>query len=569
MSNIKVMSEVLANKIAAGEVVERLSNVVKELVENSIDANSSKIKIELVDSGIKSIKVIDNGTGMDRKDAVLCFSRHATSKIKNENDLFFISTLGFRGEALASIASISKVELITAKNDIGSKIIIEGGNLITNEKYAPGVGTSIEVKDIFYNTPVRLKFLKSLNTELMSIVSLIEKLSLSHPKISFSLYNNEKEVLKSGGTGNLLKTIHEIYGYNVVKNIIKIDASNYDYEISGYIGNINLSYSNMSKILTFVNNRIVRNSYLNKIIKSAYHTFLPDIKFPIVVLFIESDPTLIDVNIHPTKQDIKFSKMDTLEDIVFTTIRKSINETDNIINIADSGEVEKVEDNLDIKYEETKLNFDNEIPQIFEITEEITEYNKILINPTSLVFGTYLVAQSEEEMYLIDIHAANERINYEKYLDALINENIQSTELLFPINIELSVSEYMKLKENFDLLKELKFEFDEFGINTIRITSHPLWLKKGYEEESIRKIIDMICNMPEVFDRVKFNERLAMTLACKMSVKANTNISEEEKKELLELLFKCKFPYTCPHGRPTIIRYTKYELEKMFKRVMN
>ena len=579
MGRIKVMDETLANKIAAGEVVERISSVVKELVENSIDAHSNEIKVELVGAGTKEIKVTDNGDGMDEEDAILAFTPHATSKIKNENDLYFISTLGFRGEALASIASVSEVELTTSNGKTGTKVYIKGGKLLGKGDINLNKGTSINVKNLFYNTPARLKFLKSMTTELNNVIGLIEKLSLANPNISFALYSDNRLVIKTTGSGNLLKTIHEIFGYNISKNMIEIKGENLDYEINGYISNINISRSNKNSMITLVNSRIVENSYLNRIIKEAYHTVLAENKYPIVIININTDPTLIDVNIHPTKQDIKFSKMDTLEDLLFRLIKDKLYNIDNRFKVETKAETfanyqeyndyePKIENIVNEKSEETYEYVEQEAIN-FELFEQTNEYNKdeVIIHPVGLALGTYLFANDNENVYMIDIHAANERINYERYLEKLKDENVTTTSMLIPINIELPLNEYNTILMNKDLINNLGIKFEEFGINTFRVTEHPTWLKIGYEEESIRKIFDLIINYNEKFNRVKFNDRLAMTLACKMSVKANTNISYNEQEELLKRLFKCEFPYTCPHGRPTIIKYTKYELEKLFKRV--
>lgn len=586
MGVIKVMDEILSNKIAAGEVVERVSSVVKELVENSIDAKSTIIKIELINAGIKEIKVIDNGNGMDASDAELAFTPHATSKIKNENDLYFINTLGFRGEALPSVASVSEVELITAKDQESTRVLIKGGHILEISKGSISKGTTITVKNLFYNTPARLKFLKSYYTELNNVTALIEKLALSNPHISFSLKCDDKDIIKTSGGGELLKTIHEIYGYNVSKNMIPIEGSNLDYEIKGYISNININKSTKNNITTLVNGRIVTNAYLMRIIKDAYHTYLAENRYPYIVINIETDPTIIDVNIHPTKQDIKFSKMDTLEELLFALIRDNIKKTDNTYKayIETPKLNETKTEYSELNYQE-KSNFEeNELPKYTENTElnfyieedtldystEIKEEStmeEFLIHPVGLAMGTYLFANDESTVYIIDIHAANERINYEKYLKELQNQKTNSISLLFPINIEYSKNEYMIILENKTFIENIGINFEEFGINTIRITSHPTWLKEGYETESIKRIFDLIISMEKKFDRVKFNEQLAINLSCKMSVKANTNIGPLEQETLIKRLMNCEFPYTCPHGRPTIIKYTKYELEKLFKRV--
>ena len=585
MGKIKVMSESLSNKIAAGEVVEKVSSVVKELVENSIDAGSNIIEVSLVDAGIKEIKVIDNGKGMDKEDALLCFSPHATSKIRNENDLFFINTLGFRGEALPSIASVSDVFLDTSNRSDSTLVHIKGGKLESNEVGTVSKGTKIIVRDLFFNTPARLKFLKSYYTELNGVVSLIEKLSLSHPDISFKLSSDNKELIKTSGSNDLLKTIYEIYGYNVSKNMVYIEGHNDDYDINGYVSNINITKSTKKDMITLVNGRIVNNSYVNRIIKDAYHTYLAVDKYPIVVINILVDPTMVDVNIHPTKQDIKFGKMETLEELLFSLIRDKLMNINNMFKAYDETKYEVsnseeyvLNDNLVVKeeydkpvIEESKMCFNmNEESSGYETvidTLEVKNEKPSLLHPIGLAMGTYLFATDEECVYMIDIHAANERINYEKLLNALKESVVHKTSMLFPITIEFTKNEFMTIMEKKEFITNLGISFDEFGVNTIRVYEHPTYFREGYEEESLRRVFDLIVSIDKDFDRVKFNEQLAINLSCKMSVKANTFIGSLEQETLLKRLFECEFPYTCPHGRPTIIKYTKYELEKLFKRV--
>lgn len=585
MGKIKVMSESLSNKIAAGEVVEKVSSVVKELVENSIDAGSNLIEVSLVDAGIKEIKVIDNGKGMDKEDALLCFSPHATSKIRNENDLFFINTLGFRGEALPSIASVSDVFLDTSDGSYSTLVHIKGGKLESNEVGTVSNGTKIIVRDLFFNTPARLKFLKSYYTELNGVVSLIEKLSLSHPNISFKLSSDNKELIKTSGSDDLLKTIYEIYGYNVSKNMVYIEGHNDDYDINGYVSNINITKSTKKDMITLVNGRIVNNSYVNRIIKDAYHTYLAVDKYPIVVINILVDPTIVDVNIHPTKQDIKFGKMETLEELLFSLIRDKLMNINNMFKAYDETKYEVsnseeyvLNDNLVVKeeydkpvIEESKMCFNmNEESSGYETvidTLEVKNEKPSLLHPIGLAMGTYLFATDEECVYMIDIHAANERINYEKLLNALKESVVHKTSMLFPITIEFTKNEFMTIMEKKEFITNLGISFDEFGVNTIRVYEHPTYFREGYEEESLRRVFDLIVSIDKDFDRVKFNEQLAINLSCKMSVKANTFIGSLEQETLLKRLFECEFPYTCPHGRPTIIKYTKYELEKLFKRV--
>ena len=585
MGKIKVMSESLSNKIAAGEVVEKVSSVVKELVENSIDAGSNLIEVSLVDAGIKEIKVIDNGKGMDKEDALLCFSPHATSKIRNENDLFFINTLGFRGEALPSIASVSDVFLDTSDGSYSTLVHIKGGKLESNEVGTVSKGTKIIVRDLFFNTPARLKFLKSYYTELNGVVSLIEKLSLSHPNISFKLSSDNKELIKTSGSNDLLKTIYEIYGYNVSKNMVYIEGHNDDYDINGYVSNINITKSTKKDMITLVNGRIVNNSYVNRIIKDAYHTYLAVDKYPIVVINILVDPTIVDVNIHPTKQDIKFGKMETLEELLFSLIRDKLMNINNMFKAYDETKYEVsnseeyvLNDNLVVKEEYDKPVIE-ESKMCFNMNEESSGYETVidtleaksekpsLLHPIGLAMGTYLFATDEECVYMIDIHAANERINYEKLLNALKESVVHKTSMLFPITIEFTKNEFMTIMEKKEFITNLGISFDEFGVNTIRVYEHPTYFREGYEEESLRRVFDLIVSIDKDFDRVKFNEQLAINLSCKMSVKDNTFIGSLEQETLLKRLFECEFPYTCPHGRPTIIKYTKYELEKLFKRV--
>ena len=587
MPKIKVMSENLANKIAAGEVVEKCASVVKELVENSIDAKSDSIKIDLKSGGLEEIKITDNGIGMESEDALLAFQRHATSKLLREDDLFFINTLGFRGEALPSIASVSEVDLITCANEIGTHIHIKGGKLETNEPSDARRGTIITISNLFYNTPARLKYLKSEQYELANTVSFIEKLAFSYPEIKFELTNNNKTIIKTSGSNNLLKTIHEVYGLNISSNMLEVKGSTDDYEMEGYICKPEILKSNRNHMITIVNGRVVRNNELNRAINDAYYTYKPDIKYPIVVLKFETDPTLIDVNIHPTKQDIKLSKENELYNMIVDTIKNKLYQ-ELLIPKALKEEVEISLPTTMVKNEIIKEKTEEKKVELFQteldfsVKEEPFEYEaetkeiiinpelkKLVLYPVGLALGTYIIAQNDEGIYLIDQHAAQERINYDKYLKALREEKTNTIAPLFPINIELNSSDYLTIKENINTLIDMGFVIEEFGFNTFIIKEHPTWLKNGYEEESIRKIIDTIISIGNRFDRVKFNEHLAITLACKMSIKANTSISTEAQEEILRELVNTDNPYNCPHGRPTIIKFTTYDLEKMFKRAMN
>ena len=578
MAVIKIMDEILANKIAAGEVVERCSSVVKELVENSIDANSTEIIVDLIESGVKEIKVTDNGCGMEHDDAVMSFNRHATSKIIDEDDLYHIHTLGFRGEALASIASVSKVELYTSTGGVGTSVKINGGKVISVENCDSRKGTTMIIKDLFYNTPARLKHLKSLYTELSNIIDYMNKIALSHPNIRFIVTNDSKELLRTDGSNNLLKCIKNIYGINIAKKMLEISNENNDYIINGYISLPEVYKSTRNNIITIVNGRIVRNTELNKTINEAYHSYKPDNYYPIVVLNIEVDTTLVDVNIHPTKMDIKFGNIEDLLELVGSTIKEKLKPKTLIPHI-DLPKENIVKEKK--QYEEIKLNFDiptiNDIEEEYIINSDLIEENEEIIHedvkerlpiiyPVGIVHGTYIICQNDTGMYIIDQHAAKERINYEIVKEKLSHPKNENKTMLFPLTIEYTNNEFIILKENLEFLKSLNFDIEEFGINSFIVKAHPVWLPIGNEENSIKKIFEMVIQKEKKFDMLRFYDNVAATMACKMSIKANTRITMEEAEHLIDDLRKCNNPFNCPHGRPTVVYYSTNDLEKMFKR---
>ena len=555
MSSITVMDEVLANKIAAGEVVEKTMNVVKELVENSIDAKSSEITIKLIDSGVKEIEVSDNGIGMDEEDAKLAFQRHATSKLKNLDDLFYIESLGFRGEALPSIASVSNITLKTSDGKKGTLVTIAGGKAMTVERCDLQKGTTITVSDLFYNTPVRLKYLKNLYVELAHIVEYLNKMALSYPNIKFTLINNEKTLLQTDGNGDLLKVIYFIYGVDITKKMIAINGENDDYYITGYISYPEVTKGNRNSITTLINGRVIKNNELNKCIIDCYHTYIHKDRYPVIILNIDVDPILIDINIHPTKMDIKFSKMDTLKELIIKLITERLEELTLIpeVSVRDNYSVSEVHRQIVNKeiipepheekkeeqvYEEMTLDFEvaekeqkyESIKEAVELSskkEEIPKENKVRIKkmiPRGVVLLTYIVAENEDGMYLIDQHAAAERINYEKILKEMKEEPI-IIDLLVPIKIELRPDEYILIKERFTILEKYGFRISEFGFNTIIIRSHPAWIKEERAEDIIKKIVDIIIEKSS-FDFDQFVWRMAATTSCRMSVMANTYISK-------------------------------------------
>ena len=597
VSSIRVMSDNLANKIAAGEVVERVLSVVKELVENAIDAKSDEIIVELKESGLREIKVIDNGIGMDYEDAHNAFLRHATSKLYDEDDLFNINSLGFRGEALPSIASVSEVELRTCyqNEDVGTYLHIKGGKIIDEDNIASRVGTSFKIYNLFYNTPARLKHLSSSYAELAQVIEYVDKIALSYPEIRFKLVNDERELLNTSGNGNLLKVINSIYGLEITKKMIAINGSNNDYEISGYISLPEVTRASKNHMTTLVNGRVIKNSYLYRIINEAYSNFKEDSRYPVCVIKIECDPRLLDVNIHPSKLDIKFSNFDELTKLIKEIVSKSLADKLLIPSIPVSRGVEEVkyenltldidrnnlvkEDNSEYKSRLEKLvNFNNEEENLEDITnmEEdnrvsdikvITEEKKLPeLYPVGLLLGTYIVCENELGIYLIDQHAAKERVNYEKVSYQLSHPNKNTVSPLVPIVIELPKNEYLIIKENNNILEDMGIELEEFGVSSFRVLSHPTWFTEGKEEEIMKGIIELIISREKDFSLEKFRDSLAKMVSCKMSIKANTYIDKPSMESLINDLRKCKNPYNCPHGRPAIIHFSIYELEKMFKR---
>ena len=600
------MDELLANKIAAGEVVEKCVSIVKELVENSIDAKASEIKIELKEAGIREISVVDNGIGMDRDDAVLAFQRHATSKLYRDDDLFHISSLGFRGEALPSIASVSEVVLKTCQGDVGTLIHIKGGKILENTSCEARLGTSIVVSNLFYNTPARLKHLASIYSELANVTDYVHKIALSYPSIKFVLINDDKEILNTDGSGNLLKVIYAIYGADVTKKMISVSSSNDDYQISGFISLPEVSRASKNYMTTIVNGRVVKNSSLYRTINDAYSNYKEDTRYPIVVLKIDTDPSLIDVNVHPSKLDIKFGNFDDLKLLISQMIidaisykllipkvedkkeekgisyrnialnldRNEIKESDekysqydrlssfiNMDNVSNP-EIEALENiNKDISLDEIEVSRNEYLEEVDDSCKKIPD-----MYPIGQVLGTYIVCENQYGIYLIDQHAAQERVNYEKFSYFLSHPTNHKMDLLVPIVIELPVNEFLLIKKNIEVFQRLNIDIEEFGMNSFRITSHPTWFPKRNPDKIVRGIMEQIIDEGTHFDFVKFNKSLAAMMACKASVKGNTRITLEVMESIISELRKCKNPFNCPHGRPTVIEFTIYEIEKMFKR---
>ena len=592
MSRVRVMDENLANKIAAGEVVERVVSIVKELVENSIDAGSDFIKIELIEAGLREIKITDNGIGMEHEDAKLAFSRHATSKIYSDDDLFNINSLGFRGEALPSIASVSELELKTCykDNEIGTYIHIKGGKILEEMDSDSRVGTMFRITNLFYNTPARLKHLASSYSELSHVIDYVNKIALSYPGIRFLLINDGKEILNTDGSGNILKVIKNIYGVDITKRMIEVKGSNDDYDVYGYISMPEVTKSNRNHMTTIVNGRVVKNSNLYRCINDSYSNYKEDTRYPVCVLLINTDPSLLDVNIHPSKLDIRFSNFEELTKLISNIINNALSDKLLIPSISVSSEVKEVKyENLTLDIDrnnnivkEEKQEYTNKISDLInfnnvsndleleELDSEVTivsEEKKLPeLYPVGLLHGTYIVCENELGIYLIDQHAAKERINYEKISEMLSHPSDNTISPIVPIVIELPKNEYVILKENMDILDKLNITIEEFGNSSFRVISHPTWFIQGKEEDIVKQIVELILTKEKNFSLTKFNDNLAKMVSCKMSIKANTFVDKVSMESLINDLRLCKNPYNCPHGRPSIIHFSKYELEKMFKR---
>lgn len=596
MSKIRVMSENLANQIAAGEVVERVVSIVKELVENAIDAGSTEISVYLKESGLREIVITDNGIGMDRDDAVIAFKRHATSKLYSVDDLFSITSLGFRGEALPSIASISEVELKTCYKgeEVGTYLHLKGGELLLLDSIASRVGTSIKITNMFYNTPARLKHLSSSYAELSQVIEYLNKMALSRPDIRFKLVNDEKELIMTLGSGNMLKVINSIYGIEITKKMIFVKGENNDYSVSGYISLPEVTRSNKNHMTTLVNGRVIKNTYLYRTINEAYSNYKEDSRYPLCVLKIECDPSLLDVNIHPSKLDIKFSNFDDLNSLIKEVIIKGLNDkllipnikpvtlegpkyTEMTLNIDRANVIQEEEGDYKKRLEDL-VNYQDNNEEIGELGEEelanISEVKEMPLEklpelyPVALLLGTYIVCENEKGIYLIDQHAAKERVNYEKVSEMLAHPNNLIIKPLVPIVLELPQNEFLIIKENIDILNDLNISVEEFGLSSFRVISHPVWFPNGMEEETFKRIIEMILAKGKEFSLAKFRDNLAKMVSCKMSIKANTYIDKPSMESLINDLRKCKNPFNCPHGRPAIIHFSIYDIEKMFKRSM-
>ena len=652
MGKIKELSTLLTNQIAAGEVIERPSSVVKELLENAVDAGSTRIVIEIEEAGLKLIRITDNGSGMSREDAVLSIRRHTTSKIYSPEQLFRIKTLGFRGEALASITAVSKVSVTTSTGeDVGTQLKVESGTIVEETQVPPLKGTTIEVSDLFYNTPARLKFVRTLQTEIAHITDVVSKISLSHPEISIILRNEGNELIRTAGNGDLRQAIAGNLGPTNARKMIAFSGEDDDFKVSGYTSLPELTRSNRNYISIFINGRSIRNIAISKAIVAGYGSTLMVGRFPITVIDIEMDFQLVDVNVHPTKQEVRISKEvelsaliqkaihesiqgvqripESLEDLPFkrkstesTTARPVVeqetlnfdlkpvqpsirvetpsewiqeDETSSYTSEAISSEElpleteespfkgetsEELIEEIPVQItnhnkescEDCRIDFHQEKANYWKLSQDLDEENFETDFPELHYFGqmhgTYLFAQNEKGLYMIDQHAAQERIKYEQFKVEIGQVGRVSQPLMVPILLEFSKKDSVKLEERLPLVEEFGIEMEPFGQNTFQIQSHPAWIKKGQEKAIIEEIIDFIL-ADEKITVAKLREATAIMMSCKGSIKANHHLSEWEARQLLVDLAKCKNPYNCPHGRPVLVHLTNKDLEHLFKRIQD
>lgn len=572
MGKIIQLDPKLQNLIAAGEVVERTMNVVKELVENAIDAGSDRIDIVLEESGLKKIQVTDNGTGMDNEDAILAFKRHATSKIRSEYDLFHIRSLGFRGEALPSIGAIARVELQTSTGDNdGLMVIVQDGELLETKASPPRKGTSVKVTRLFYHTPARFKYLKSPQAELAAIQDLVDKYALCRPDVAFRLENDGKVLFHTSGNRNMTDIFARIYGLEVAKGMKPFSGKNRDFVIDGYFAEPVHNRSSRNYLTTIVNNRPIRDHRLIAAISEAFGQLIPQNRYPIAFLSITVDPQLIDVNIHPTKLEIKFSEAGSLYGLIIRILRRQL----QFMPVIQKGAIPSKdcpqsakpafpeqsaqpasgypeESLLDLLQEE-----ENPYPAPFPEFEYVGQYQ-----------GTYLLFQNQEGLYLLDQHAAAERIRYESYREKMGKPSSNTYELIVPMVLEVKNETALFVDpEALDKLKALGVGLEKLDQATFAIREIPDWFPKGRETEYVETMVQKIADGEDI-GKEAVRDELAKLLSCKHSLKANKYLNRSEAEELVLHLKKCVNSYTCPHGRPILVKLALTEIEKWFLRVM-
>lgn len=629
MAKIQELSDILADQIAAGEVVERPASVVKELVENAIDAGSSRIDILLAESGLKMIRVIDNGSGIEGNQVETAFKRHATSKITSRADLFRVGTLGFRGEALPSIASIADVKMTSSTAEgPGQFVHYRGGELIEHREAQSRQGTDITVSDLFFNTPARLKYLKSLATELSKITDIINRIALSYPEIAFSLQNDERQLMRTSGQGNVQQVLANIYGTHNAQKMLDIHGESVDFRIDGYVSLPEFTRANRSYITILVNGRYIKNFHISKAIIEGYGSKLMVGRYPVAVINIQTDPLLVDVNVHPSKLEVRISEENALTELISKTIFDRLADQNLIPDAVDNLKKKRISkpagEQLDLTETVLSGSFGKPTPTESAVVEEddsaaalhpsvaatkpiiistrqdlqsdwITEFKEKYADSTTPVtknenregeektpstsrfpaltyigqmHGTYLFAEADDGLYIIDQHAAQERINYEYYRVQIGEVSDDQQDLLVPIYLDYSTTDTLRIKEKQSVLEACGLYLEEFGRNTFIVRHHPTWFKKGQEEDTVKEMVDYVLN-----DRnmtvAKFREATAIMMSCKRAIKANHHLDDLQAKQLLKDLAKVENPFNCPHGRPVLVHFSTTDMEKMFKRIQD
>ncbi len=562
MSLIQKMDHKLSNMIAAGEVVERPSSVIKELVENSLDAQATKITIKVTGFGMENMTVIDNGIGMDHIDAKLAFERYATSKIKSETDLSHIHTLGFRGEALAAISAVSKVILRTkTKDSTGIKVTYEGGHFVSIQEEGMNQGTHIEVSNLFYNTPARFKYIKSEYSEKYAIIDIFDRLALANPSVYMQLYFDDKLYKETYGQNDFYQLIDQIYGKQMTKGMIIHKHQFQHISMKLYLLSPNIVRSKKKDISIFINQRYIKNYRLTQAVIDGYHSFLMVGKFPIAAIDIEMDPSLLDVNVHPQKYEVKFVNETLLAFELEQTIKKALEQS-----------AHPIQENLaSVKKEFKQESFTRSSFELFEeptvdrFMNEVEDQSQKLpyLEYIGIFAGTYILFQNDQGLYLMDQHAAAERIRYEYYYEALGHPNFAIKERLIPYELNLSNDEIIQLLRFEDQLKSYGFTFHDQ-----KLIGSPTWLREDEIDQAIESMFHMLIENQKI-ELNKLRDDLAKDVSCKGAIKANHYITPKEVMTILKSLNACKNPYTCPHGRPTMIKLSHYEIERMFKRIVS
>ncbi len=613
MSKIIKLSNSISSKIAAGEVIENPSAVIKELVENSIDANAGAITVEIINSGKSLIRVTDDGEGISKDDVVLAFDRHATSKIKVIEDIYQINTLGFRGEALASISAVSRLEITTKTIDdeLGTKLTINGGEIINNEKVGCKNGTTIIVSDLFYNTPARIKFLNNNSTEQRRINELINCLALSNPNISFKYISNDEIRFVTPRNGKLKDVILSIYGINTLKNIVEVDSELDNIKMNGYISNLDFTRGNSSLQIFFINGRYIKSDIIKEAIKMSYKTIIPINRHPICFINFIIDYKEIDVNIHPSKTEVNFSKVGILKQLIYTTIKSKLLEYNQTPRVSLEDKIfEKTFNNDNLKSENLEVakdnNYENKInrnpftDQVFvpneykekkankekiinldlfdidyeEIEKKENSFKREVIKREETIydnlkvigqlFRTYILCEKGNNLYLLDQHAGHEKVIYEQLMDEYMNKTINSQLLFIPISIKLSYNELEIIMNKKNILSDLGFNVEIFGKDTLLVREVPILFNQPLKEDIAKEIIMNLKN--EYKNVYETNTDLIIQKSCKNAIKGHDKLEFLEIDALIDSLKKLESPYTCPHGRPIIISISKDEIEKKFKR---